>query len=126
MRAATCPAVADMIAGARSGAGAVVCGVIALAIERDGSGGDARVEERRDDSTLAAYCTGRGIPQDVQRTHGGWVEAGERTCYTDCPVWRAEKERLERARSAELQVSGVTRPRGISSTEADRLLERVG
>lgn len=109
MRPATCPAVADTIEGARHGAGAVVCGAMALAIDRDGAGGSALIEERRDASTLAAYCTGRGIPQDEQRTHGGFVAAGERTCYTDCVVWRAEKDRLARERSARLEADGVLR-----------------
>jgi hypothetical protein len=51
-----------------------------------------------DPSSIVAFCTGQGIPGDGERLEAHGHPAGETTCYTDCPVYRAEVERQERAK----------------------------
>jgi hypothetical protein len=112
-REARCPA-ADPVSPPVDG-DSVVCGVIRLSNEADPLAHQAPelVTTRRDPSSFRAYCTGRGMPSDFERDAHGCanrgLDPGETLCYTDCPVWRMERERLERAKhegaGAELQVA---------------------
>lgn len=94
----------------------VVCGVIKAENERHPIAQqiDPVVGGRRSSATIVAYCAGKGIPSDTERhEHDPTAEPGSYTCYTDCPVFRDDRDRQERAKhegvGAPLIASGVER-----------------
>lgn len=104
--APTCPA-ALPIAGAMSVNAGVVCGVVAndraksdgigvtagqLAVQRRGGFGDTFLSMKRDASSVERLCCGDALPVLDERGHYA------RDSYTFCPVWQAEKARIEDGR----------------------------
>jgi hypothetical protein len=102
-----CPAAAP-IAGVTPERAGVICRVMAqdrereagegmnpaqLAVAREGGDGDVVLTVKGDPSTIERLCCGDALP--VLDAHG---HPGGRDSYTYCPVWQAEKLRVEEGR----------------------------
>lgn len=103
-----CPA-AQLVAGATKDRGGVICAVMAmdrgreagldmnpaqLEIARRGGEGDVFLTLAGDPSTVENFCCGDAVPVLSDRDL-----ARGRDSYTYCPVWQAEKDRIEAGRS---------------------------
>lgn len=110
----TCPAAAR-IEGACPSKSGVVCRVMQidrmkdsglgmdpaqLAIARRGGEGDVFLTIRSDPSTVERLCCGDSVPVADSKGHYA------RDSYTFCPVWQAEKQRIEQERD-QLRGGGV-------------------
>lgn len=104
--ATVCPAAAP-VSGTTPERAGVVCRVIQqdrareggvgmnpaqLAIARSGGDGDVVLTVKGDPSTIERFCCGDAVP--VLDDAGGKA----RDSYTYCPVWQAEKLRIEQGR----------------------------
>jgi hypothetical protein len=64
-----------------------------LAIAREGGEGDVFLTVETDPSTVERLCFGRGVPVLDEREL-----PANRDSYTYCPVWQAERQRIEDGR----------------------------
>lgn len=122
-----CPA-ARAVAGVGPDTSGIVCGVIALdrskekgfgmnpaqlAVAREGGTGDTFLTLKSDPSTVERFCCGGALPVMDARGHYA------RDSYTYCPVWQAEKQRLEDARNG-LAGGGVAGPEPVAHFDEGR------
>lgn len=125
----SCPA-ALIVEGAVPARSGIVCGVIAndrrredgvgmnagqLAVAREGGDGDVFLSLVGDPSTVKNLCCGDALPV----LHDG-EHAGGRDTYSYCPVWQAEKWRLEHDQDQlgrEVEPESVSH--GVSTLEAE-------
>lgn len=101
----------------------VLCTVIQAANEREALADEVPplVSGRSSAGAIIMFCCGQGVPgppvttADVEAINGRMSarEAHETFCYTDCPTFVDELERLERVKRegavAKLQTSGAIR-----------------
>lgn len=128
-RSPRCPA-AVIVEGALPERAGIVCAVVAndrkredgvgitagqLAIAREGGDGDVFLSIATDPSTVKNLCCGDAIPVLHEHEH-----PGGRDSYTYCPVWQAEKWRIEQGND---QLGRPIEPEavshGVSTLEAD-------
>jgi hypothetical protein len=118
------------------------CGVIRRANEGEDVGGwtvkgqvGEIVDPVDDPSTIVAFCAGQGIPSaptpgEIYDEIAGALtptRANEVFCYTDCPVWVAEKHRLWAGRAVKggLQAVGAQRDEGRDRPERQAALHAL-
>jgi hypothetical protein len=86
-----------------------------LAIAREGGEGDVFLTVETDPSTVERLCFGRGVPVLDEREL-----PANRDSYTYCPVWQAERQRIEDGRRQLDGRGGVRQaPAGSSWDSAD-------
>jgi hypothetical protein len=121
---ARCPA-ASVIAGARTGGAAVVCGVMHRECSSMDSilyGGDVGVvlTAVEDPSTMFGLCCGDELPiEDAAVEERRATETGKgRAHYTNCPIWQDEQARLAEGRPAIFDFADMAAKREVRELAA--------